>query len=106
MTIVKLAGQDYDIAPPPFGKLRKMISSFNKMVAAGLGSDVALDESAVIIALLIGKTVDEVDAMPISMDEMTAVLNAIPSICGLVQGEKASGGAQVAETASTPSTAT
>lgn len=105
MTTITLAGQAFEIAPLPFGKLRKLLSSFNLMVRAGMESDRSLAEAAKVFALLIDKTPDEVDAMAITMTELVAALGVIPGLCGIEQGA-ASGEAQVVAMDSTASTAT
>lgn len=96
----------HEIPPLPFGKLRKLLASFNVMVYAGMETAPALEESVKIFALLLDKSVDEVDALPITMTELAAALSAIPAMCGIEQGAKSSGEAQVAVTDSTPSTVT
>ena len=100
-----LAGQTFDVPPPPFGKLRKCIASFNRMRVGGMESDTSMDEIAVIFSLLVNKSVDEIDCMDISFKEMTVALGQVPTICGLVERSPESGEAQVA-TDGIPSTAT
>lgn len=101
-TIV-LGGQSFEVAPPPFGKLRKIIVAFNSM-RGDTDSDDSMRQAGIIFALLIGKTVDEIDEMPIGVMEMAAALSAVPEICGLVEG-KSSGEVPVV-TDSMESTAT
>jgi hypothetical protein len=105
MAQLKLAGQVVEIAQPPFGRLRKIISSFNRMRVAGESTETAMAEASVVIGLLIGKTSDEVDEMSITIAEMTDAISAIPEICGLVQKAVSSGEAQTAVTDGIPSTA-
>jgi len=84
MTKITLAGQSFDVPPPPFGKLRKIISAFNVM-RNDSGSEEAMDKAALIFSLLTNKTVAEIDEMPIGVLEMAAALAQVPEICGLVE---------------------
>ena len=82
--VIKLAGQEFTIVAPAFGNLRKVIASVNKMQSAGGLSDDALGEAANIIALMVGKSLAEVEAMPITIAEIAEAMNIIPEVCGLV----------------------
>jgi hypothetical protein len=106
MTTITLEGKVYEIEAPKFKDLRKIIGAFNLMVKAGLNSDSAMESSSLIFSILIGKSIEEIDEMRVTMPEMTDALGKIPEICGLELVEKTSGEAQVAETDSTKSTAT
>lgn len=101
---ITLAGQEHEVAPPPFGKLRKIIAAFNRMQRSGDTSLSETDDAALVIGLLVSKTVVEIDEMTISFKEMIEALKAVPVICGL-ELATASGEA-VAETTGTTSTAT
>lgn len=104
MTNITLAGQTYDIPPLPFGRLRKLIASFNQVRRAGMDSDEAMDSMPAIIGLLIDKPAAEVDAMPITMQEVIAVMAHIPALCGLT--EVVSSGEALQVTGGMPSTPT
>ena len=106
MATIVLAGQSYDIAALPFGKLRKLIGFFNVMSTASSQSEAALAQSASIFALLLDKTVDEIDAMPITVEELGNALEKIPEMCGLVKKPSGEATAGPAATVSTESTAT
>jgi hypothetical protein len=104
LTIV-LAGQSYEVVPPPFGKLRKIIAAFNRMQSGGDAALSESDDAALVIGLLVGKTSAEVDEMPINFKEMIDALASVPKLCGLEMVVPASGEEQV-ETIGIPSTAT
>lgn len=93
-TAIVLAGQSFEVAPPPFGRLRKIIAAFNSMRSDGGEGEDSMQQAGIIFALLIGKTVEEIDEMPIGVMEMAAALTLVPEICGLVEG-KSSGEAPV-----------
>lgn len=117
MSTLILAGQIFDVPSPPFGKLRKIIGSFNRMrnprndlgqfVESGSdeASEYSMNQMSIIFGLLIGKTTDEIDCMNITFKEMTDALSAVPEICGLVERKPESGEAQ-AVTVGMESTAT
>jgi hypothetical protein len=105
MTTITLEGKVYEVAPPAFGKLRKIIAAFNRMHQAGEESLATTDDAALVIGLLINKTTDEIDAMQISFKEMVEALGVVPVICGL-EMKVSSGEALVAETDLMKSTAT
>ena len=92
MTELILEGKRYEISAPAFGKLRKIISAFNRMQIAGEDSLSAGDDTALVIGLLINKSIAEVDDMQISFKEMVDVLSKIPAICELVEIKKESSG--------------
>ena len=48
MNSIILAGHGYNIAPPPFGVLRKLIASLNRMAQEPGNSETAMNESAVL----------------------------------------------------------
>lgn len=83
MIKITLEGKEYEINSPAFGKLRKIIAAFNRMHQAGEESLATTDDAALVIGLLIDKTVAEIDAMQISFKEMVDALGAVPIICGL-----------------------
>ena len=103
MTKIKLAGETFDVGPPQFGKLRKIIAAFNVINANKDNTDLMMEQSSIILSLLLDKSVDEIDKMPIGMMEVTVAISQVPEICGLVEG-KPSGEAQAA--GGTTSTAT
>ena len=95
------------MAAPKFKDLRLLIASFNRLVKAGTDPEATSTESGIIIGLLLEKPITEIEEMRITLVEMTSAMNVVPEICGLILGQKSSGGAEVAAvTASTESTAT
>lgn len=95
-TIIILGGTEYTIAPPPFGLLKKIIVAFNRASSAGLGTDAGLDAISSVLALMIGKTSEEMDALPITMSDIINAMDKVPQVLGLVKKDTLSGEAQVA----------
>jgi len=98
MSKIKLAGQEFELQAPAFGKLKKVISSINKLQnlsreSSGL-SEAAMDEIAVVLSLMTGKTLEEIESMPIGIKEMTDAMSVVPAVCGLEEVEVKSGEAQ------------
>jgi len=98
--VIILAGQEFVVVAPPFGKLRKIINSMNKIqqfskeVEGGVMSDESMTEVSIILSLVVGKTVQEVDDLQITLKEMASAMEAIPELCGLEVKEVKSGEAQ------------
>jgi hypothetical protein len=94
MQTIILGGQSFDIQPPAFGKLRKIITAFNAM-RLDANSESSMENAGLIFSLLTSKTPDEIDAMPIGILEMSKALALVPEICGLIE-ESPLGEAQAA----------
>jgi hypothetical protein len=103
MNKIILAKQEFEIGELPFGPLKKLIVCMNRMYQAGTGTDEAMTEVSKIFSILTGKSVPEIDAMLISVEELGVAIDQVPKICGLEE-RVASGEAQ-AGTIGTPSTA-
>lgn len=88
--IIKLAGQEHVIVAPAFGKLKKVIASikkiqqFSSLIEGGTMSEEAMNEVSIILSLMTGKTIEEIDNMQIGISEIAAAMEIIPEICGLV----------------------
>jgi hypothetical protein len=93
-TILTLAGQAYEVTAPPLGVLKKIIAAINRAATAGGCVDTMMREAPLALGLLIGKTPEEMDALPIGFNELLAAFNRVPEICGLVEKENAPGEAQ------------
>lgn len=105
MNKIILAGQEFEVPELPFKQLRQVICSINRLYKLGADTDEGTAEIPKVFGLLIGKSPAEVDAMPITLQEMQAALEQIPEMIGLVQGSASSGEAP-AVTDGTTSTAT
>lgn len=89
-TIV-MAGQSYEVEAPPLGKLKKIVSSINRVAKNANDVDVMMEEAVFSIGLLIGKTPQEMEEMRVGYRELVEAFNLVPGICGLVEKEHASG---------------
>jgi hypothetical protein len=89
MSKMILAGQEFEVAALPYGKLRKVLPTLNEITNAfranaGFTEDVMVKFGGM-IALVLDKTTDEVDAMPIAMLEIINATKVIGDACGMVQ---------------------
>jgi hypothetical protein len=98
---ITLGGQPFTITALPLGKLRKVIPAISHVSVAmsRVSADSMLDEAvfssvAVALSVCLGKTLDEVEAMPMSLDEIIQAVTAIAEVCGLAAKPAASGEAQ------------
>lgn len=112
---ITLGDQQYTIAALPLGKLKKVLPAvssvaiaMSKAQAVGELEEDAFESIAVAIAVSIGKTVQEVEAMVIQPSQLIDAVLAISEVCGLVgkqgpqAGETVPGGGSA--TTQTPST--
>ena len=112
---ITLGNQQYTIAALPLGKLKKVLPAvssvaiaMSKAQAVGELEEDAFESIAVAIAVSIGKTVQEVEAMVIQPSQLIDAVLAISEVCGLVgkqgpqAGETVPGGGSA--TTQTPST--
>ena len=91
MTTLTLAGQQFEAATPPLCNLKKIISGLNRVSASDGDLDVIMTEAPLMIALLIGKTPDELDNMAIGYTELLTAFNLVPGICGMIKKESTLG---------------
>lgn len=88
---ITLGRVEFDIEPLPYGKLKKAIPLMSAW--RGEVTEDMLGSVGELFALVIGKTPEEVDAMPITFDEIAAAMPPIAEVCGLAKANK-SGEAQ------------
>ncbi len=87
MMIFVLENKNVEVAEPTFGKIKKVVSLFNQLkniqFDSGEISDDALTQMTSMLALVLGKTNDEVDSMNISVVEIIQAVPSIAELCGL-----------------------
>lgn len=79
LTQLVLAGRERDIAEPVFKSLRRIIAAYNRL--AGEGADA--DKVAAVETLLTHLLAGEVSLKQLTQGELSALLQAVPDICGL-----------------------
>lgn len=82
--IITLAGQEFVVVAPAFGKLRKIIKAINAMNTDDISQDASMEIAGEIISLITGKSIEEIDSMAIGINEMSAAVKVVPELCGLV----------------------
>jgi hypothetical protein len=106
MNKIVLAGQDFDVPDLPFGKVRLVMAKFKSMSGREIGSDESMGDAVTILATIIGKTDEEINAMPIKMNEVMVALEQIPGICGMERVKPGEAPVAATTTSGTDSTAT
>lgn len=83
---ITLGGVLIDIQPITFKGLRRLLPAINR-VAASMAiqrlDDAAMDDMGVILAEATGKSLAEIDAMPVSVSELEPAFLAIVDAAGL-----------------------
>lgn len=114
-TTIKLGNEQFEVKPLPLGRLKKVLPAVSAvsiaLVSAGSmrGLDEAtFDQAAFALSVALDKPLEEIEAMPMQVDQLVDAIMEIASVCGLVgrqepiPGEALPG--QSPATTSTPST--
>ena len=84
---ITLNGQPVELAEPNFGKIKKIISAYNRLsksIASNGGMDDAVvDDMGGVLALALDKTPDELDAMKFSFIELARAMPVVAELCGI-----------------------
>ena len=108
---IKLAGELIDLSEATFGQIKKVVIAYNALTKSMAEADVAtpmsgavMDSLTHLIAIALKKTVIEVDAMPITLQEMWGAAPVIRDWAGIKFEKRASAGEMtgVGSTGSTP----
>lgn len=112
---VILGGEEFTVTPRPLGKLKVLLPALNRATQA-MFSGAALTEEAFgdvakALAATLDKTVEEVEALPMTFEEIGAALAVAARVSGLTGKDGGPGEARPGETpaptalpTSTPST--
>jgi len=91
MSKITLGRKEFEVDPPAFGNLRKIMAAFNTISKDRENQDLMMEQSAIIFSLLLGKSIADIEAMPIGMAEIAAAIGQVPEICGMVEAKATSG---------------
>ena len=107
---ITLGGRELPVQPIPWGKLRKMLATINRVgmaVAVGHFDDKVLDDMTEVLRLGYGLEQAELDEMPTTLGEIQLAFEALVKVSGLEESmEKALGEARRAGLMATPATPT
>jgi hypothetical protein len=105
--VITLAGKQIEVQAPTFKQLRTLLPAINRVATAmklNRLSEPEMQDFAVVLAAGTGKSVEEIDDMPIKGIELPDAFATIIRVSGLE--EAASGEAQLVGVAGTTSTPT
>ena len=85
---ITLEGKAVSLAEPTFGKIKKVVSAYNRLNLAISRAATPVDDDVVagmtdLLCLALDKPVETVDAMTISFAEMMAATPKIAELCGI-----------------------
>ncbi len=115
MQTIVLGGQSFEIDAIPLGRLRKLLPALSRAsvaFSAGALTETQFDDVADVLAAVLGKTIEEVEAMPMDLNEIAKAMEVAAKVSGLVAkavdtGEALPEGSPASTlTPSTPSTPT
>jgi hypothetical protein len=109
---ITLGEQTIEVAPIPLGRLKKLLPAFNRAGLAfknGRLDEVVFDDIVLVLSAGTGLTVPEVEALPATMDQLSAALEVVAKVAGLdtkvgAMGEGLASSAAVVAMANTPGT--
>jgi len=81
-----LGGQTIEVAPIPLGRLKKLLPAFNRAGMAlkvGRLDEVVFDDIVLVLSAGTGKAVDEVEAMPATIAQLSVALEVVAKVAGL-----------------------
>lgn len=110
-----LGGQSFAVTPRPLGKLKVLLPALNRATQAMFSGSALTEEAfadvAKALAATLDKSVEEVEALPMTFEEIGAALAVAAQVSGLTGKDGAQGEARPGETpaptallTSTPST--
>lgn len=112
---IVLGGQSFEIGAIPLGRLRKLLPALSRASIAfhsGAIQEAQFDDVADVLAAVLGKTVEEVEALPMTLPEIAEAMAVAAEVSGLVQGkakelgeadrDQVSGSTLIPSTPSTP----
>lgn len=85
---IKLGGVSHDVAALPLGRLRKLLPALSRASVAfssGALTERQFDDVAEVLSAILGKTIEEVEAIPMDLNEITAAMSVAAEISGLVE---------------------
>ena len=83
---ITLGEQTIEVAPIPLGRLKKLLPAFNRAGMAfknGRLDEVVFDDIVLVLSAGTGLTVPEVEALPATMDQLSAALEVVAKVAGL-----------------------
>lgn len=104
---IPLTNTTIDVPLVPLGATKKVIKKLKQFQEAAKDADpeLMLDVATDCLVLVTGKTQDEIEALPIGVNDAPAIIAGVSEACGLVFTEAAQGENPAAKQTGTQSTA-
>jgi len=81
-----LGEQTIEVAPIPLGRLKKLLPAFNRAGLAfksGRLDEVVFDDIVLVLSAGTGKSIEEVEAMPATIEQLSVALEVVAKVAGL-----------------------
>lgn len=85
---IALGGRQFDLAPLPWGKLKKLSAAINRVghaLAAGVADEDTMDEMGSVLSIGLGLPVEELEALPTNWHEASNAFRALMRVSGMEQ---------------------
>lgn len=92
---ITLAGKAHEVNPIPLGRLKIVIPAINRAASAfqmGIVTEESMADMVTVIAHALGLAAEQVESMPITMDEIVPAIDVIAQVCGLKPREASPAG--------------
>ena len=83
---ILLGEQTIEVAPIPLGRLKKLLPAFNRAGLAfknGRLDEVVFDDIVLVLSAGTGMSVEEVELLPATMEQLSAALEVVAKVAGL-----------------------
>jgi hypothetical protein len=83
---VTVGGEVFVLRPMPWGQLKKVCAAVGRVgasLAAGQADESVMDQMTLVLSLGLGKTVDELEALPTNMHEVGNAFRSLMRISGM-----------------------
>ena len=89
---ITLEGKAVSLAEPTFGKIKKVVSVYNRLNRALANSSSPMDDEIInctteLLSIALDKPVERLDEMNISFNEMVQATPRIAELCGISLGK-------------------
>ena len=84
--IIILGEQAIEVAPIPLGRLKKLLPAFNRAGVAfknGRLDEVVFDDIVLVLSAGTGMSVEEVELLPATMEQLSDALEVVAKVAGL-----------------------
>lgn len=83
---ITLGGRRFDLAPMPWGTLKKLSAAINRVgqaLAAGVADESTMDEMGRVLSIGLGLSIEELEALPTNWHEASNAFRALMTVSGM-----------------------